>query len=178
MKFILKFVAVLALNLTLLSAHILAKDITEYSLKACAKIDNDLKRLACFDKVVKLMNKDIRIKVVDTKEVTTPQQQEIVTKTPELQKVQTQKEKTFGFEQKIIKESADTIESTIEGEFSGWTGKTVFHLANGQVWRQSQPGRLYHKATNPKVIIKKAAFGSYRLKVEGANARVYVKRIK
>jgi len=172
----------ICLILALLLPFSISAEVTEMSVKTCAKIDNDLKRLSCFDKVAELMTKDIRIKIIDSiDEVPTTSH---AVKAPKTSQKATPKiaqkntNNTFGLEQKIAKEGPDTIESEIDGEFTGWNGHTVFHLSNGQVWKQSQPGRLFHKATNPKVIIKKKAFGSYRLKVEGANARVYVKRIK
>jgi len=69
------------------------------------------------------------------------------------------------------------ITSRIIGEFSGWNGRTVFELENGQVWQQSSNGLLIVKLTNPRVTIKKATF-SYKLSVEGYNASVSVRRVK
>ena len=34
----------------------------------------------------------------------------------------------------------DTIESHIVGTFTGWRGKTVFKLDNGQEWKQAESG--------------------------------------
>ncbi|MGD8978125.1 MAG: hypothetical protein PVG91_11015, partial [Gammaproteobacteria bacterium] len=72
----------------------------------------------------------------------------------------------------------DRIQSRYVGEFTGWDGKTVFELENGQVWQQVGSGRMTYKATNPMITIKRAFMGSYLLKVEGRNKSVRVKRIK
>ena len=39
---------------------------------------------------------------------------------------------------------SEPFEATIQGRFSGWSGKTVFPLDNGQVWRQRHGGRYRH----------------------------------
>lgn len=72
----------------------------------------------------------------------------------------------------------DRIQSRYVGEFTGWDGKTIFELENGQVWQQIGSGRLTYRATSPMITIKRAFMGSYLLKVEGRNKSVRVKRIK
>jgi hypothetical protein len=76
------------------------------------------------------------------------------------------------------KSEVDEIRSRYVGEFTGWDGKTVFRLENGQVWQQVRSGRLAWRADSPMVTIKRGFFGSYRLSVEGVNKQVYVKRIQ
>lgn len=72
----------------------------------------------------------------------------------------------------------DKIQSRYVGEFTGWDGKTVFELENGQIWQQSGSGRMTYRTVNPMITIKRAFMGSYLLKVEGRNKSVRVKRIK
>ncbi len=72
----------------------------------------------------------------------------------------------------------DEIQSRYVGEFTGWDGKTVFELENGQIWQQSGSGRMTYRVVNPMITIKRAFMGSYLLKVEGRNKSVRVKRIK
>jgi hypothetical protein len=71
------------------------------------------------------------------------------------------------------------IRSRIVGEFTGWDGNTEFELDNGMVWRQAEPGRLVlSPIENPAVVIEPGILGSWRLGVEGRNARVRVQRIR
>lgn len=90
----------------------------------------------------------------------------------------------FGLEQvtarvaRIFRNTPDVIESHIEGKFTGWEGNTTFRLANGQVWQQADAGRFYYPTRDPKVIIRKAAFGSYLLRIEGKGSTVRVRRIE
>lgn len=87
-------------------------------------------------------------------------------------------ERRFGLEQ-IEEANADRIDSRITGDFDGWWGGTVFRLENGQVWVQAQSGKSRYKGDpNPKVTIRRRAFGSYRLQVEGSNKTIRVKRVE
>lgn len=70
----------------------------------------------------------------------------------------------------------DLIEAQIDGKFEGWDGETVFKLDNGQVWQQVTFGYTYHYAFRPKVFIIKA-HGAYKMKVDGVDGTVFVKRV-
>jgi hypothetical protein len=69
------------------------------------------------------------------------------------------------------------IETQIEGEFEGWSGDTIFKLANGQIWQQSSYAYTYHYAYRPKVLIYKAG-AVYQMKVDGVDGAIQVKRLK
>jgi len=80
----------------------------------------------------------------------------------------------------MLKSTADepnSIHSTIVGKFTGWSGSTVFKLANGQVWQQSSPADYETEMQNPEVIIKKLYFG-YVLTLPGRGQTVFVTRIQ
>lgn len=68
------------------------------------------------------------------------------------------------------------IESAIDGEFKGWSGKTIFPLKNGQVWQQTQYSYHYHYAYCPKVSIHNTSSG-YEMKVHGVTNSIKVKKI-
>lgn len=70
------------------------------------------------------------------------------------------------------------IQSRLDGEFTGWSGRTLFKLENGQVWRQSEPGRFRAQIDRPLITIERGAFNSYRLKVDGMNRSIRVKRVR
>lgn len=57
------------------------------------------------------------------------------------------------------------IHSQIDGNFEGWTGKTLFHLKNGQTWRQRLPGQYRVSLTDPEVEISQRYLGFYWMKV-------------
>ncbi|MEO8011478.1 MAG: hypothetical protein ABI650_07535 [Dokdonella sp.] len=71
----------------------------------------------------------------------------------------------------------DEVVSRIDGEFSGWRGRTRFKLQNGQIWQQSESGSRESGLNSPEVIIKPAMMGSWLMYVRGCNCSVRVKRI-
>src|SRR3954470_12440735 len=75
---------------------------------------------------------------------------------------------------KAVKENKvsapQVIQSRIVGPFTGYTGRTVFTLENGQRWAQSQMDSAYFpKIDSPPVVIVKAGFG-YRMHIAGGGA--------
>lgn len=69
------------------------------------------------------------------------------------------------------------IETQIAGDFSGWDGETIFKLANGQIWQQTQYAYTYHYAYRPNVIIFPSRSG-YQMQVEGVDTKIGVARLK
>jgi hypothetical protein len=88
----------------------------------------------------------------------------------------------FGREEQIEIEKSrqvpTAIQSRIPGVFEGWGGRTVFHLQNGQIWRQIDNGRFSVHLTNPVVVIEKGMLGAYYLHLDDYGSRVKVERVK
>lgn len=74
-------------------------------------------------------------------------------------------------------ENPGTIETRMDGDFTGWDGGTIFQLANGQTWRQISFGALYHFQRAPKVTLVATGSG-WRLQVAGVPQSIYVKRVR
>jgi hypothetical protein len=173
-------------------------------LAECSEIQVSLIRLQCYDRLAKAPNKSQSKQSSKAKKSTRvrkwldrnkdKQQKQVsdqssASETPNKPVAQKQQassvsgnetQSEFGDETMPNADSdpkPDQITSRIIGEFSGWNGRTVFELENGQVWQQSSNGLLIVKLTNPRVTIKKATF-SYKLSVEGYNASVSVRRVK
>ncbi len=74
----------------------------------------------------------------------------------------------------------ETIRARIPGKFTGWSGRTVFRLDNGQVWVQADASdsRYFPHLENPEVEIAPGIFGSWKLTVVSEGLWVRVKRIK
>lgn len=72
----------------------------------------------------------------------------------------------------------DVVESRIDGEFTGWRGRTTVKLENGQKWQQSESGsRGDVTMSNPAVTIKPMSLDSWLMVVKGCNCNIRVKRI-
>ena len=67
-------------------------------------------------------------------------------------------------------QAPEVIESRIVGPFTGYNGRTIFTLENGQRWAQSQRDSAYYpKVDSPPVLIMKAGLG-YRMYIAGGGA--------
>lgn len=86
-----------------------------------------------------------------------------------------------GFGQEMLtpdtRGEATRISSSIVGAFNGWHGNTLFKLANGQVWQQTDSSSYDSNLQNPQVVIKRLGFG-YLLTLTGHGATVFVKRVQ
>jgi hypothetical protein len=85
-----------------------------------------------------------------------------------------------GFEQQYDWDSDEAVISPIKGAFSGWVPEgTVIELENGMVWKTSESTRFVIPAEEGLIAhIDKGMLGGWRLKVEGYNKSVNVKRIR
>lgn len=89
-------------------------------------------------------------------------------------------ERNFGMERAAREAEPDRIESTIVGDFDGWTGNTRFTLANGQVWRINDGSEaVLPPMKNPKVRITRGFLGgALYFQVEGQNSTARVRRLQ
>jgi hypothetical protein len=72
-----------------------------------------------------------------------------------------------------------SVESRITGEFSGWTGKTIFRLENGQVWQQRLSGRYpYRGPANPKVLISRNFLGFFKMTLVDIDKSIGVSQLE
>ena len=73
----------------------------------------------------------------------------------------------------------DKSVARIVGDFSGWRGKTLFKLDNGETWQQrrSESVRRTKIISNPEVRIKRNVMGFYVMEIPAAKVRVPVTRI-
>jgi len=140
-------------------------------LARCAAIATDAVRLACFDALAHELGPEGNLE----RAASEPADEALATAMPEAEN-----EDAFGAE--LIGDSRtrgpDEIQSRLIGEFTGWRGNAVFRLENGQVWRQADSDRLAYAADSPLVTIRRGAFGTYRLTVEGLNRSTRVRRIE
>lgn len=73
----------------------------------------------------------------------------------------------------------DMVESSIPGVFTGWSGRAVLTLKNGQRWKTIDADTNYcPPVENPRVIITKGALGGYWMLIVEADIRVRVAPVK
>lgn len=121
------------------------------ALQRCRNVVEDAARLACYDAIV---DSGAPAAVVVEK----PEQ--------------------FGLPDSARVTPIDTIESTIEGDFTTWGPNDRIRLANGQVWEIADGSRgVVRRGTN-KVTIKRGTFGTFFMDFEGPNKSPRVRRVR
>jgi hypothetical protein len=84
----------------------------------------------------------------------------------------------FGIQPKTFKQAVESIESSIAGHFDGWGPRTRITLANGQVWRIDDGSSLPLEFDNPKVVIRRGAFGAFYMDIANDNHSPRVVRVQ
>ena len=187
------FKKTLIFTLPFLSFHTnLYSQSLEQKIEQCAEIEVSLIRLQCFDRLAKEPNTQtsnqprkkstLFSRLTNKDDQATIKEDENQSKSGDLSSTEVQEnnsssaDDSFGL---INRDSVNSIESKIIGDFSGWDGATTFRLENGQIWKQSASAVFRVQMYNPKVVIKKSIItDTYQLSVEGYNSTVRVKRIE
>ena len=74
--------------------------------------------------------------------------------------------------------SDSSFEARLTGNFTGWSGKTVFRLDDGQVWRQRSAANYRHRGTDVRVKFKKNWMGGWEMTVVSSGKTVLVSKVK
>jgi hypothetical protein len=85
----------------------------------------------------------------------------------------TQKEKKKKKKDKVKFE----LRAKVIPEFRGWSGKSVFVLDNGQVWRQRTPGSMRYSGGDSNIIITQNWMGKFIMNHPASGRSVGVRRI-
>ncbi len=68
-----------------------------------------------------------------------------------------------------------TTESRLIGDFTGWDGRSIFTLENGQHWQLANAGsNITPLISSPKVTIVPLSFGGFWMTIERVNQRMRV----
>ena len=70
------------------------------------------------------------------------------------------------------------FEATLVGDFTGWRGKTVFRLDNGQIWRQRSSSQYRHRGSDQRVKFEKNWMGGWEMTVVSSGKSVLVSKVK
>lgn len=74
--------------------------------------------------------------------------------------------------------SDSSFEARLTDNFTGWSGKTVFRLDDGQVWRQRSAANYRHRSTDMRVKFKKNWMGGWEMTVVSSGKTVLVSKVK
>jgi hypothetical protein len=169
-----KRLASLAVFVALASAGI-ARAQVEDRLADCARIAGSSERLACYDSLSEARK---TAAAHDWNRSFSPDNSHGPAAVAEPAALEPDTASSFGFDKGHEQSALTEIQSRYDGEFTGWSGNTLFRLENGQVWKQAQGGRATGRATHPTVTIERTALGRYRMNVEGMSESIRVERVK
>jgi hypothetical protein len=154
----------------LFSSQSFASAINIQAIEACSLIENDAKRLMCFDNVIsgkKIIKKHEKISKSTLNK-------------PLVAESKTQEKlNEFGMEnnKEANKEKLDEIQSKLVKVTKNKFGERTFTLSNSQVWKQ-KGSEFFSAKADDEVIIIRGVFNSFRIKKVGTNRLISVKRIK
>ena len=81
-------------------------------------------------------------------------------------------------ESEETKQPDSAFEARLTGDFTGWTGKTIFKLDNGQVWRQRSSANYRHRGSDRRVTFKKNWMGGWEMTVVSSGKTVLVRKVQ
>ncbi len=158
--------------------------VDSHALAKCAAIQQNDKRLECFDQLASLKsepereNKITSVAEKPTDGSTSTIATATVTSTASRQPLSINTD-TFGKENSVLQElkkQETSITATVVKVTYGAYKKFTVTLDNGQRWKQSDSRRLRLKP-NDTVIINRAALNSFLLKKQNSNSTRRVKRV-
>lgn len=139
------------------------------ALLDCTAILSDAERLACYDKTVKAFSSEARI-VAERREAQAGKLAAAAAVAAAAQKAD-----TFG---RASESRIESVDSTLREMLTDNTGKSVFILENGQIWRQADGFRVPNVRPGTAITIRRGAMGSFRITVAGSNRTAQVVRMR
>lgn len=169
------------LALLLGAAAAAATDDLREELERCAQLRNAEVRLACYDALAGISAARPRqASSAGEAPASSGSAPAAATSAPEQaaqpESAQSLPDRTFGL--LPTGGQAGKIESRVVGKVDGLEQGTRFELENGQIWRQADRTHRNYRATSPRVEIREGFMNSYRMRLEGLNARIRVRRVK
>jgi hypothetical protein len=145
----------------------------DQGLARCARIGAAEERLACYDALAATPAPAVSTQSAPEKPVARSPAPE-----PKREVTAAERAENFGFENRPDEDALVEVQSRYDGEFTGWSGSTLFRLENGQVWKQTEWDRVGYRAMRPMITIRRGSLGTYRLRVEGLKTSIRVERVK
>lgn len=144
---------------------------TEARLLACAEIDNQTDKLACFDSVAESLRQGSAGPEADGPPASGPD-----SVSGSAAEGDAKKEVSPADGEKEQEE--EPIQATVVRSWQNHDGRFSVELDNGQVWRETQGTRVGQPEQGDSVEISTGPFGSYRMKIENIARIAWVRRTR
>ncbi|QUN05618.1 hypothetical protein KDN34_15740 [Shewanella yunxiaonensis] len=177
---------------SLFTFHVQAS--VEQQLAHCSTITDQSARLACYDHLAQAVTqakktipanepamnpKDLLVpsEPIAENSVSAPEKPAAPIPTPATPKNNEKAVAQFGAPVERADAALEQIQDVVTKAQKGLRGTFTITLSNGQVWQQID-SESFRIKNGQKVVIEKAALGSFLLKVEGSNRTIRVKRLQ
>ncbi|WP_448585590.1 hypothetical protein [Thermaurantiacus sp.] len=150
-------------------------------LLSCARIDDEAKRLACFDAEVAERSAEAkRLQAERAAAARARAEAEAAAAAQAARAAEAERRLRFGGEALGGPAEAriESIEATITETFMDRSKLLVFVLDNGHVWRQTDGGFSQLLKPGTRVVVRRGRLGGYMLEIAGRNRLVPVRRIR
>jgi hypothetical protein len=151
-------------------------------LIACASKVDDRERLACYDSVVKSLNKEAKA-ASEAREAEAKAAEAAAAAaaaaaaTKAAAEAEAARKDSFG-KAAAASETASELTAVISEVLKDSSGKSVFVLDNGQIWRQADGFTLPNAKVGVSVTLKRGMLGSFRMVPANSNRSVQVVRMR
>ncbi len=129
------------------------------SWQDCLSLSDDAGRLACYDAYAKELSSGVQPEVLPTENA---QDQETA----------------FGKRESADDGRIDEIHASVASLQKQTRGRWLVTLDNDQLWQQVDSRSSFRIREGDAVVIKRGAFGSFVLRLAGANRSIRVKRLR
>ena len=158
-----KIIPLILLTIAVLSLQ--AKELNQQAIIACSLIENDIKRLICYDQAVASEHEN-------TQKASAAPAKKANLKTSNQKQQNTD---NFGIEHKNYDKDTKSITAYVTKIGKQPHGELIIHLDNGHIWNQINSERFTLKI-GEQVKISRGFFNSFTMKVVGRNKGIKVKR--
>lgn len=174
-----RFTLVMGLFGLALTTSANAETATE-TLQRCAKVDNDIARLQCFDALAQqyaALPEPVAAAPAKPVELTPEQkEQRFGLEHKKAEVVVERQEKRFGLEHKVHEQTLpEQLVGTIAKVRKGPYGRSIFTLENNQIWKQKD-GRPLRLNKGDEVVIDRGVLNAFYLHAKDSNRSVRVTR--
>lgn len=162
-----------------------AQTASQQELEACAAIERAIERLDCFETLTARgavpapvdVEPDREAEVEPGQAAETPPERTSDSSQDRLENVGAEQLRDNGREEQ--RRERDDIGAMVTEVSEGPRGNLLFHLENGQIWRQIEARYVPLPANAPFAAqISRGLFGEYRLRVEGEGRLVRIRRVQ
>ena len=174
--------SILLLGITSIWQSVKAETVSD-ALQACSTETNSLKRLVCFDRIVKNMRQYEGLDDTVARSLPVPTNTVRATPTPTRPIQESNQEiDNFGLEPEPEASTATMVDGKLFAMIMATkqiqSSKYQFTLDNGQIWEQTNAQIGGVPKAGDRVSIESGILGAFFLSKEGANKRFRVKRIQ